>query len=207
MMNIGPYELPNNIILAPMAGVTDRPFRQLCHRMGAGLVVSEMVSANLMLKDTRKTKLRLDHEGEGEPISVQIAGGDPEIMALAAKFNVDHGAQIIDINMGCPAKKVCKKAAGSALLQDESLVADILDAVVKAVDVPVTLKIRTGWDRDHKNGIAIAKLAVVVSLPRARARLPKRGKLLIGRRLTSLRPRQFSTSLALASLGPLIARG
>nr|WP_298173914.1 tRNA dihydrouridine synthase DusB [uncultured Pseudomonas sp.] len=158
-LRIGPYTLPNQLILAPMAGVTDRPFRQLCRRMGAGLVVSEMVTSDMRLWNTRKSSLRLMHEGDPEPRSVQIAGGDPQMLAEAAKQNVVLGAQIIDINMGCPAKKVCNKAAGSALLKDEQLVRQILQAVVAAVDVPVTLKIRTGWDRQNKNGIEVAKIA------------------------------------------------
>jgi tRNA-dihydrouridine synthase B len=158
-LRIGPYTLPNQLILAPMAGVTDRPFRQLCRRMGAGLVVSEMVTSDMRLWHTRKSNLRLMHEGDPEPRSVQIAGGDPQMLAEAAKQNVVLGAQIIDINMGCPAKKVCNKAAGSALLKDEQLVRQILQAVVAAVDVPVTLKIRTGWDRQNKNGIEVAKIA------------------------------------------------
>lgn len=159
MIKIGPYSLPNPIVLAPMAGVTDRPFRQLCRRLGAGLVVGEMVSGNPDLRNTRKSKLRLNHDGEPEPIAVQIVGGDPQILADSAQFNVANGAQIIDINMGCPAKKVCNKAAGSALLKDEVLVKDILQAVVASVDVPVTLKIRTGWDPEHKNAPRIAALA------------------------------------------------
>lgn len=158
-LRIGPYTLPNQLILAPMAGVTDRPFRQLCRRMGAGLVVSEMVTSDMRLWTTRKSSLRMMHEGDPEPRSVQIAGGDPQMLAEAAKQNVVLGAQIIDINMGCPAKKVCNKAAGSALLKDEQLVRQILQAVVAAVDVPVTLKIRTGWDRQNKNGIEVAKIA------------------------------------------------
>lgn len=156
---IGPYTLPNRLILAPMAGVTDRPFRQLCRRLGAGLVVSEMVTSDVRLWNSRKSSLRLLHAGDPEPRSVQIAGGDPQMMADAARKNVELGAQIIDINMGCPAKKVCNKAAGSALLRDEPLVREILDAVVGAVDVPVTLKIRTGWDKQNKNGITVAKIA------------------------------------------------
>ena len=156
---IGPYTLPNSLILAPMAGVTDRPFRQLCHRMGAGMVVSEMVTSDVRLWNTRKSSLRLIHQDDAEPRSVQIAGGDPQMLAEAARRNVEMGAQIIDINMGCPAKKVCNKAAGSALLRDEGLVREILQAVVAAVDVPVTLKIRTGWDRQNKNGIIVAKIA------------------------------------------------
>ena len=158
-LRIGPYTLPNSLILAPMAGVTDQPFRQLCKRMGAGLVVSEMVTSDVRLWNTRKSSLRMMHSGDPEPRSVQIAGGDPEMLAEAARRNVEMGAQIIDINMGCPAKKVCNKAAGSALLKDEVLVREILQAVVAAVDVPVTLKIRTGWDRENKNGIAVAKIA------------------------------------------------
>jgi tRNA-dihydrouridine synthase B len=158
-MNIGPYHLPNPLVLAPMAGVTDRPFRMLCTQMGAGMTVSEMVTSNKQLWHTRKTRLRLDHTGEREPRSVQIAGTDPLQMAQAAQFNADHGAQIIDINMGCPAKKVCNVMAGSALMQDELLVANILAAVVKAVDIPVTLKMRTGWDRENRNAVAIANIA------------------------------------------------
>ncbi|MGY8827961.1 MAG: tRNA dihydrouridine synthase DusB [Pseudomonadales bacterium] len=158
-LRIGPYTLPNSLILAPMAGVTDQPFRQLCKRMGAGLVVSEMVTSDVRLWNTRKSSLRMIHSGDPEPRSVQIAGGDPEMLAEAARRNVEMGAQIIDINMGCPAKKVCNKAAGSALLKDEVLVREILQAVVAPVDVPATLKIRTGWDRENKNGIAVAKIA------------------------------------------------
>lgn len=142
-----------------MAGVTDRPFRQLCKKMGAGLAVSEMVTSNSLLYGSEKTKRRANHEGEVDPISVQIAGADPTMMAEAAKHNVDNGAQIIDINMGCPAKKICNVMAGSALLKDEPLVAQILKAVVAAVDVPVTLKIRTGWDKQNRNAIQIAKMA------------------------------------------------
>jgi tRNA-dihydrouridine synthase B len=156
---IGKYQLNGRLILAPMAGVTDQPFRKLCRKMGAAMVVSEMVSANLNLRHTRKTQLRMNHDGECEPVVVQIAGGDAESMAIAAKFNVDCGAQIIDINMGCPAKKVCNKAAGSALLRDEKLVDEIVNAVVNAVDVPVTLKIRLGWDRDLINARRIANIA------------------------------------------------
>jgi len=159
MPAIGPYTLPNPVVLAPMAGVTDRPFRQLCRELGAGLVVGEMVSGNPDLRNTRKSKLRLNHTGEPEPIAVQIVGGDPLVMAESARFNVGNGAQIIDINMGCPAKKVCNKAAGSALMRDEPLVKDILQAVVEAVDVPVSLKIRTGWSPDMRNAIRIAEMA------------------------------------------------
>jgi len=158
-MRIGPYTLSNNLILAPMAGVTDRPFRQLCRELGAGLAVSEMVSANALLWESRKTQRRIDHNGEDEPRSVQIAGADPRMMADAARYNVDHGAQIIDINMGCPAKKVCNAMAGSALLRDETLVSRILENVVNAVSVPVTLKIRTGWEPDNRNGTTIARIA------------------------------------------------
>jgi tRNA-dihydrouridine synthase B len=158
-MRIGPYSLRNNLVLAPMAGVTDRPFRQLCKALGAGMAVSEMVTSRAELRDTLKSRRRRDHEGEVEPRIVQIAGAEPAMMAAAARENVAEGAQIIDINMGCPAKKVCNKAAGSALLQDEALVQRILEAVVAAVDVPVTLKIRTGWDREHRNGVTIARLA------------------------------------------------
>ncbi|WP_455924176.1 tRNA dihydrouridine synthase DusB [Pseudomonas putida] len=158
-VRIGPYTLNNALILAPMAGVTDQPFRQLCRRMGAGLVVSEMVTSDMSLWNSRKSRLRMIHEGDPEPRSVQIAGGDAQMLAAAARANVEMGAQIIDINMGCPAKKVCNKAAGSALLKDEALVQEILHAVVAAVEVPVTLKIRTGWDRANKNGITVARIA------------------------------------------------
>ena len=158
-MQIGPYHLPNNLILAPMAGVTDRPFRQLCKQLGAGMAVSEMVTSNSLLYGSKKTQRRANHEGETEPKSVQIAGADPNMMAEAAKHNADNGAQIIDINMGCPAKKICNVMAGSALMQDEKLVEKILTSVVNAVDVPVTLKIRTGWDKAHKNALSIAKIA------------------------------------------------
>ena len=143
-MRIGPYLIEPNVVLAPMAGVTDKPFRMLCKRLGAGLCVSEMTTSDPRLWKTEKSLHRMDHAGEPAPVSVQIAGTDPLVLAEAARYNVDHGAQIIDINMGCPAKKVCNVWAGSALLQDEALVARILEAVVKAVHVPVTLKIRTG---------------------------------------------------------------
>jgi tRNA-dihydrouridine synthase B len=158
-MRIGPYQLDNNLVLAPMAGVTDRPFRQLCKRLGAGLAVSEMVSSDSSLWGSKKTIRRLDFEGEPGPISVQILGADPGTMAEAARLNVQRGAQIIDINMGCPAKKVCRVAAGSALLKSPELVRQILDAVVAAVEVPVTLKIRTGWDPDNRNALEIARIA------------------------------------------------
>ena len=158
-MRIGPHELPNSLAVAPMAGVTDRPFRQLCRRLGAGYAVSEMVASNPRLWGTQKSRRRMDHEGEPAPIAVQIAGADPSMMAQAARYNVERGAQIIDINMGCPAKKVCNAAAGSALLADEPLVARICEAVVGAVDVPVTLKIRTGPDPEHRNALRIASIA------------------------------------------------
>ncbi|MEO8331628.1 MAG: tRNA dihydrouridine synthase DusB [Gallionella sp.] len=158
-MHIGPYQLKNNLIVAPMAGVTDRPFRMLCKRMGAGMAVSEMVASNSLLYGSEKTMRRANHEGEVDPISVQIVGADPGMLAQAARYNVDRGAQIIDINMGCPAKKICNVMAGSALLQNEPLVARLLEAVVGAVDVPVTLKIRTGWDKQNRNAIRIAKIA------------------------------------------------
>jgi tRNA-dihydrouridine synthase B len=163
-MQIGSHLLANRLFVAPMAGVTDRPFRQLCKKLGAGYAVSEMVASNALLWKSIKTQRRANHVGEFNPIAVQIAGADPAMMAAAAKLNRDHGAQIIDINMGCPAKKVCNVAAGSALLRDEPLVQKILEAVVQAVGIgpdaiPVTLKIRTGWDREHKNAIDIAMLA------------------------------------------------
>ena len=163
-MKIGSYELSNRLFVAPMAGVTDRPFRQLCKKLGAGYAVSEMIASNALLWKSEKTQRRANHEGEFAPIAVQIAGADPAMMAAAARINVDQGAQIIDINMGCPAKKVCNVAAGSALMKNEILVGKILDAVIQAVGVgadavPVSLKIRTGWDRDHKNAMAIACIA------------------------------------------------
>lgn len=156
---IGPYPISNPVVLAPMAGVTDLPFRTLCRRLGAGLVVSEMVASDTRLMHTRKGSNRIRHDGEPAPRSVQIVGWDPDMMAEAARYNVYQGAHIIDINMGCPAKKVCNKASGSALLKDEELVERILKGVVNAVDVPVTLKIRTGWDHQNKNGVRIAKIA------------------------------------------------
>jgi tRNA-dihydrouridine synthase B len=158
-MRIGPYAIEPRVILAPMAGVTDKPFRQLCKRLGAGLAVSEMTTSDPRFWNTRKSLHRMDHAGEPEPVSVQIAGTVPAVMAEAARHNAAQGAQIIDINMGCPAKKVCNAWAGSALMQDEALVARILEAVVAAVDVPVTLKIRTGWDAAHRNAPAIARIA------------------------------------------------
>jgi len=159
LFSIGPYHIQNQTVLAPMAGVTDLPFRQLCRKMGAGLVVSEMVAADPNTWSTRKSRLRIQFGDEPAPRSVQIAGYDPQMMAKAALFNVQLGAEIIDINMGCPAKKVCKRAAGSALLQNPELVKDILTAVVSAVDVPVTLKIRTGWDPRNRNAETIARIA------------------------------------------------
>ncbi|UJP05516.1 MAG: tRNA dihydrouridine synthase DusB [Nitrosomonas sp.] len=158
-MQIGSHALKNKLIVAPMAGVTDRPFRQLCKTMGAGMAVSEMVSSNSLLWGSAKTQRRANHDGEVSPISVQIAGADPQMLATAAKYNAEQGAQIIDINMGCPAKKICNVMAGSALLQNETLVGRILDAVVSAVDIPVTLKIRTGWDTQHKNALSVAHIA------------------------------------------------
>lgn len=159
IVRIGPYLLSNNLVVAPMAGVTDRPFRLLCKRFGAGYAVSEMVASNADLRGTEKSRRRIDHVGEPAPIAVQIAGADPAVMADAARYNVERGAQIIDLNMGCPAKKVCNVAAGSALLANEPLVAAILQAVVRAIDVPVTLKIRTGSDPQHRNAVAIARIA------------------------------------------------
>jgi tRNA-dihydrouridine synthase B len=158
-MQIGRHILKNRLIVAPMAGVTDRPFRQLCKRLGAGMAVSEMITSNSALWNSDKTRRRADHAGEVDPISVQIAGADPAAMAQAARHNVEQGAQIIDINMGCPAKKVCNVAAGSALLQNEPLVGRILDAVVAAVEVPVTLKIRTGWNQENRNAVRVAQMA------------------------------------------------
>jgi tRNA-dihydrouridine synthase B len=158
-MNISEHILKNNLVLAPMAGVTDRPFRMLCKSFGAGMAVSEMVTSNSLLYGSEKTLRRANHEGEVDPISVQIAGADPDMMAEAAKYNMDKGAQIIDINMGCPAKKICNVMAGSALLKKEKLVESILKSVVKAVNIPVTLKIRTGWDTDNRNALTISKIA------------------------------------------------
>jgi len=158
-MQIGPHTLPNQLILAPMAGISDRPFRKLCRSLGAGMAVSEMISANAMVWENKKTRQRINHEGEPGPVVVQIAGADPDILALAAQENVRFGADIIDINMGCPAKKVCNKQAGSALLANEDLVSRILDKVVNSVEVPVTLKIRTGTDPDSRNACRIAEIA------------------------------------------------
>ncbi|MBI1394572.1 MAG: tRNA dihydrouridine synthase DusB [Betaproteobacteria bacterium] len=158
-MRIGPHRLANRLAVAPMAGVTDRPFRQLCKKLGAGYAVSEMIASDRSLWETRKSRMRRTHEGEVAPIAVQIAGTDPDALADAARFNVHHGAQVIDINMGCPAKKVCNVLAGSALMRDEPLVGRILAKVVGAVDVPVTLKMRTGWDSGSRNAVAIARVA------------------------------------------------
>ena len=158
-MQIGPYKLSSPFVLAPMAGVTDKPFRALCRHFGAAMTTSEMTTADTSLWQTAKSRRRLDLDLDAEPVTVQIAGSEPGQLAAAAQACVERGAQIIDINMGCPAKKVCRKLAGSALLRDESLVRDILDAVVAAVDVPVTLKMRTGWDTDHRNGTTIARIA------------------------------------------------
>jgi tRNA-dihydrouridine synthase B len=156
---IGPYVLPNQLILAPMAGVTDRPFRQLCKKLKVGMTVSEMVGARSLLRGSKKTIRRAYHSNEDTPRAVQIVGSDPESMAQSAKINMDLGAQIIDINMGCPSKKVCNMLAGSALLRDETIVANILQATVKAVSIPVTLKIRTGWDKANINALTISKIA------------------------------------------------
>jgi tRNA-dihydrouridine synthase B len=158
-VNIGPYTLRNNVFVAPMAGVTDRPYRQLCKQLGAGYAVSEMAASDPRLWQSEKTSRRINHDGEMEPKAVQIAGADPVILAQCAQYNVERGAQIIDINMGCPVKKVCNSWCGSSLLQNEKLVGEILDAVVRAVDVPVTLKFRTGWDRANKNALTIARMA------------------------------------------------
>jgi tRNA-dihydrouridine synthase B len=158
-VKIGPYTLPSNVVLAPMAGVTDRPFRLLCRSFGAGMAASEMLTADISLWNTPKSRRRMDHTGEPSPRVVQIAGYDPAMMAEAARRNVDAGAEIIDINMGCPAKKVCNRLAGSALMQDEALVARILHTVVRAVTVPVMLKTRTGWNRENKNSLTIASIA------------------------------------------------
>lgn len=158
-MKIGPYTLENNLILAPMAGITDRPFRNLCKQFGAGLAVSEMVASNPALQKHRRTLLKADQTGETGLRAVQILGTNPQQMADAAQLNQDRGAQIVDINMGCPAKKVCSVAAGSALLRDEALVQSILECVVQATSIPITLKIRTGWDQDNRNAVRIAQIA------------------------------------------------
>src|SRR5690606_40833771 len=166
-MFIGSWSLPNPVFVAPMAGVTDRPYRKLCKMLGAGYAVSEMAASNPKLWNSVKTSRRLNHDGEVDPIAVQIAGSDPDMMAEAAIFNIDKGARIIDINMGCPVKKVCNVASGSALLRDEALVVRILDSVVKACrpyEVPVTLKTRTGWDRSSRNALRIAQLAQEVGI-------------------------------------------
>ena len=158
-LRIGPYTLSSPFVLAPMAGITDAPFRRLCRRFGAGMTTSEMTTADTSLWQTPKSRHRLDLDLDAEPVAVQIAGSEPSQLAIAARACVDRGAQIIDINMGCPAKKVCRKLAGSALLKDEKLVADILNTVVRAVDVPVTLKYRTGWDTEHRNALNVAHIA------------------------------------------------
>ena len=158
-MQIGPYPLSSPFVLAPMAGVTDKPFRALCRRFGAGMTTSEMTTADTSLWQTAKSRRRLDLDLDAEPVAVQIAGSDPDQMAEAAQACVDRGAQIVDINMGCPAKKVCKKLAGSALLKDEALVREILTRVVTSVEVPVTLKMRTGWDKENRNGVTVARIA------------------------------------------------
>ena len=180
-MRIGLHDIDPPLILAPMAGVTDKPFRLLCKRLGAGYAVSEMTTSDPRLWRTRKSTQRLDHDGEPAPIGVQIAGADPQALAAAARHAVDHGAEIVDINMGCPAKKVCKAWAGSALLKDEVLVARIVTAVVGAVRVPVTLKIRTGWDRDHRNGVRIARIAEDAGIQRAGRARPHARHALHGR--------------------------
>lgn len=159
MINIGPYQLDGQAVLAPMAGITDQPFRQVCRRMGAAMVTAEMSTSKADLRQTSKSLLRLADAADSEPRVIQIVGTDPVEMAIAARYHVDAGAQIVDINMGCPAKKVCKKLAGSALMKNPPLVADILKRVINAVDVPVTLKIRTGWDLENKNAIQIARIA------------------------------------------------
>ena len=188
-MRVGPYQLKNNLVVAPMAGVTDRPFRQLCKQMGAGMAVSEMVASNSLLWGSEKTRRRANHEGEVDPISVQIAGADPAMMAEAARYNVDQGAQIIDINMGCPAKKVCNVMAGSALLQDEPLVERIVEAVVRAVNVPVTLEDthRLGSRQSQRGGRrALAESAGIQaaggSRAHARVRLHRRRRIRHDRR-------------------------
>jgi tRNA-dihydrouridine synthase B len=159
VLRIGRFTLTSPFVLAPMAGITDKPFRAICRRFGAGMTTSEMTTADTALWRTEKSRRRLDLDLEATPVAVQIAGSDPKQMAEAARAVVDRGAQIVDLNMGCPAKKVCRKLAGSALLQDEALVARILESVVAAVDVPVTLKTRTGWDPEHRNGVRIARIA------------------------------------------------
>jgi tRNA-dihydrouridine synthase B len=158
-MRIGSFELQDRVFAAPMAGVTDRPFRRLCRRMGAAYAVSEMVASDPRVRASGKTSRRLDHDGEQAPIAVQLVGADPALLAEAARYNVDRGAQIIDLNMGCPARKVCQVACGSALLKDEALLARIVQSVVRAVDVPVTLKYRTGWDPRDRNAVRVARMA------------------------------------------------
>ena len=158
-MRIGSFELKDRVFAAPMAGVTDRPFRKLCRRLGAAYAVSEMVASDPRVRASGKTSRRLDHDGESAPVAVQLVGADPTVLADAARYNVQRGAQIIDLNMGCPARKVCQVACGSALLKDEALVARIVQSVVEAVDVPVTLKYRTGWDSTDRNAVRIARMA------------------------------------------------
>src|ERR1700752_1264878 len=158
-MRIGSFELKDRVFAAPMAGVTDRPFRRLCRRLGAAYAVSEMVASDPRVRASGKTSRRLDHQGEAAPVAVQLVGADPAVLADAARYNVDRGAQIIDLNMGCPARKVCQVACGSALLKDEALVARIVRSVVEAVDGPVTLKYRTGWDTGDRNAVRIAQMA------------------------------------------------
>ena len=158
-MRIGSFELKDRVFAAPMAGVTDRPYRRLCRRLGAAYAVSEMVASDPRLRASGKTSRRLDHDGEAAPVAVQLVGADPAVLADAARYNVDRGAQIIDLNMGCPARKVLQVACGSALLKDEALVARIVQSVVEAVDVPVTLKYRTGWDPTRRNAVRIARMA------------------------------------------------
>jgi tRNA-dihydrouridine synthase B len=201
-VRIGGHLLPNNLAVAPMAGVTDRPFRMLCKRMGAGYAVSEMVAANPSLRATDKSRRRTDHAGEVAPIAVQIAGADPALLADAARYNVDRGAQIIDINMGCPAKRVCNAAAGSALLGNEPLVAAILDAVVRAVDVPVTLKLRTGPAPHARNALRVAKIAEAAGVAALAVHGRTRACLFIG-------PVEFATVRAVKRTVriPVIANG
>jgi tRNA-dihydrouridine synthase B len=158
-MQIGPYQLDSSVVLAPMAGISDRPFRALCRQFGAAVTATEMLSSNPQLRDSEGSLRRRVHRDEAEPRVVQIAGADPVTLAAAARLNAAEGAQIIDINMGCPVKKILKQAAGSALLRDEALVATLLKAVVSAVQVPVTLKLRTGWSLEQRNGVTIAKIA------------------------------------------------
>jgi len=195
-MQIGPYELSSPFVLAPMAGVTDAPFRRLCRRFGAGMTTSEMTTADTSLWKTAKSRHRLDLDLDAEPVAVQIAGSDPRQLATAAEACVERGAQIIDINMGCPAKKVCKKLAGSALLQDEKLVEKILRTVVDAVDVPVTLKMRTGWDPEHRNGELIARILPWTAAYRQSLFMAARAHAATGARQNSRRLRKSRKRLA-----------